>query len=386
MPRNILRDKAAIIGIGETEYVRKGDKNLEQLTFQAIERACEDAGISPQDIDGIVMCGGGTSPAVTAQDFSRNYGPKSLDFVATAPYGGGTAINMAAGLATMALDAGMCTNVVVWHALAWGSSNTTPGNAHDMNPNKHDFETPYGWFGQPSHLAMVARRHMHEYGTTQEQLGAIAVAHRKHAAMNGNAIMTQPITLDDYMASRWIAEPFRLLDCCLINDGAGAYIMSTAERAKELKNPPVYFMGLGQAPGNRTQYWAQDPNICQTAAVDSAPKAYAMAGVGPKDIDFFQTYDCFTWTVLSTIEDHGFCKKGEGGPFVEGGRIEVGGELPVNTHGGMLSQSYLQGMNHVCEAVRQLRGTAGQAQVKGAEIGLVGGYAGSTYASLILRR
>ena len=380
-----LRDTAAIVGIGETEYVRKSSNSLEALVFQAIERACDDAGITPKEIDGVVQCGSGTA-YVPIMDFVRNYDPHVVSYAAMAPFGGGAAVNSAAALAAMAVNAGMAKHVVVWHGLAWGSLNQTPGDVHDAVDNKHDFETPYGWFGQPSHLAMVAQRHMHEYGTNHDQLGAIAVAARKHAIMNGNAVMTQPITLEDYHASRWITEPFHLLDCCLINDGAGAYIVSSAERARSMKHPPVYIMGIGQSPGHRTKYWAQNPALCETAAVDSAPRAYAMAGVGPEDIDFFQTYDCFTITTLMTIEDHGFCKKGEGGPFVENGRIEVGGQLPVNTHGGMLSQSYMQGMNHVCESVRQLRGTAGAAQVRDAEIGMVGGYAGSTYASPILRR
>ncbi len=380
-----LRDTAAIVGVGETAYVRKSSKSLEALVFEAVERACEDAGITPKEIDGVVQCSSGGA-YVPIMDFVRNYDPHVVSYSATAPFGGGAAVNMAAGLAAMAVNAGMASHVVVWHGLAWASLNQTPGDLHDAVVDKHDFETPYGWFGQPAHLAMLARRHMHEYGTTQNQLGHIAVAARKHAIMNGNAVMTEPITLEDYHASRWIAEPFHLLDCCLINDGAGAYVVSSAERARTMKQPPVYIMGLGQSPGRRTQYWAQNPRFCATAAVESAPRAYAMAGVGPEEIDFFQTYDCFTITTLMTIEDHGFCKKGEGGPFVEEGGIEVGGRLPVNTHGGMLSQSYMQGMNHVCEAVRQLRGTAGDAQVRGAEIGLVGGYAGSTYASLILRR
>lgn len=380
-----LRDKAAIVGIGETEYVRRSARSLESLVFEAVEKACADAGITPKDIDGVVQCTSGGA-VVHIKDFVQNYEPREVTFSAIAPFGGGTAVNMAAGLAALAVNAGLAKHVVVWHGLAWGSMNQTPGDIHDAMPHKHDFETPYGWFGQPAHLAMIARRHMHEFGTTNDQLGTIAVAHRKHAILNGNAVMKEPITLEDYHASRWVAEPFHLLDCCLINDGAGAYIVTRADRAKAMKNRPVYIMGLGLSAGHRTQYWAQNPNFLETAAVESAPRAYAMAGVGPKDIDFFQTYDCFTITVLMTIEDHGFCKKGEGGPFVMDGRIEVGGELPVNTHGGMLSQSYMQGMNHVCETVRQLRGTAGQAQVKGAEIGLVGGYAGSTYASLILRR
>ena len=385
MPGESLRDKAAIVGIGETEYVRKSDKSLDALVSQAIEKACADAGITPKEIDGVIQVSGGGA-FVPVLDFVRNYNPTDVTYVGTAPFGAGTAVSYAPGQAAMALQHGLCKYVLVWHGLAWKSQNTVPGDTHDARPNKHDFETTYGWFGQPSHLAMVARRHMYEYGTTNAQLGAIAVAQRKHAILNGNAVMKTPMTLEDYHASRWIAEPFHLLDCCQINDGAGAYIVATAERARTMKNRPVYVMGFGVAPGHRTQYWAQDPNICQTAAVDSAPKAYAMAGVGPKDVDFFQTYDPFTITVLQTIEDHGFCKKGEGGPFVEGGRIEVGGELPVNTSGGMLSQSYLQCMNHLCEAVRQLRGAAGRAQVKDAEIGLLGGYSGSVYASLLLRR
>ena len=198
---------------------------------------------------------------------------------------------------------------------------------------------------------------------------------------------TDPITIDDYLASRWVAEPFRLYDCCVICDGAAAFVMTRPDRARSLRKEPVSFMGLGLATGDRAYYWAEQPDITHTMAVHSAPKAYAMAGVGPDEIDFLQAYDCFTWVVLSAIEDHGFCAKGEGGPFVEGGaRIGVGGELPVNTHGGMLSQAYLQGMNHLCEAVRQLRGEAGPAQIRDAEVGLVGGYAGLAYGSLILRK
>jgi acetyl-CoA acetyltransferase len=380
-----LRDKAAIVGIGETAYVRRSTKNLQALIFEAAEKACADAGITPKDIDGIVGCGV-SGPAIQIKEFTENYEPPAVTFSAVAPFGGGAAVNMAAGIAAMAVSHGMANYVLVWHGLAWGSQHKVPGDVHDAMPNKHDFETPYGWFGQPAHLGMIAWRHMHEFGTTHDQLGAIAVAHRKHAILNGNAIMREPLTLEDYHASRWVAEPFHLLDCCLINDGAGAYIVAAADRARTMKQRPVYIMGIGQSPGHRTQYWSQNPRFIETAAAEAAPRAYKMAGAGPQDMDFFQTYDCFTITVLTTIEDHGFCKKGEGGPFCEGGRIEIGGALPVNTHGGMLSQSYMQGMNHVCEAVRQLRGAAGKAQVKDAEIGLVGGYAGATYASLVLRR
>ncbi|MBI3743183.1 MAG: thiolase family protein [Chloroflexi bacterium] len=381
-----LRDRAAIAGIGETAYVRKGNEPLEALVFEAIEKACADAGVSPKDIDGVVQVSGSGSRGVTVDDFNRNYGPRDISYVSSAPAGGGACMNMAAGLAAQAINAGLCRRVLVWHGLTWGSQNQNPGDLHDASPNKHDFETPYGWFGQPAHLAMLARRHMHEYGTTEAQFGAVAVAHRKHAILHGNAVMTKPITLEDHLSSRYIAEPLHLLDCCVINDGAAAYLVTSAEEAKTLRQTPVYVMGFGYAAGRRTQYWAQDPNFLQTSAVDAAPRAYAMAGIGQKDADFFQTYDGFTFMVLQTIEDHGFCKKGEGGSFVENGRIEVGGELPVDTSGGMLSQAYLQGMNHICDSVRQLRGQAGKAQVKNAEIGVIGGQGGAMYCTLVLRK
>ncbi len=382
---NNLRGKACVVGIGETDYVRKSDRTAEQMVFEAVQKACDDAGIAVKDIDGIIDMSGGEVHAVNAEHVQENFGIKDLKFLATAPVAAGTAVAGAAGIATMALDAGMCSNVLVWHLNDWGSAMFSPGATHDSHPHKHDFETPFGWFGQPAHLAMCARRHMAEYGTTSEQLGAIAVELRKHAGLHGNAVYTMPITLEDYMSARYVAEPLRLFDCCVISDGAAAYVMSTPDRAKDLRQPPVSFMGLGIATNDRGWYWAQQPDITHTWAVHSAPRAYAMAGVGPEDIDFLQAYDCFTWVVLSSIEDHGFCSKGEGGAFVEGGtNIAINGRLPVNTSGGMLSQAYLQGMNHMCEAVRQLRGTAGATQVADAEIGLVGGYAGLAYASLIL--
>jgi acetyl-CoA acetyltransferase len=379
-----LRQKACIVGIGETPYVRNSGKTAREMVFDAVERACRDAGICVRDLDGVVEMGG-SGHVVTAQQLQLNYGIKDLPYVAAAPFGAGSAAAASVGMATAALDAGMCKYVACWHFTDWSSQSTTPGDAHDHEPNKHDFETPFGWFGQPAHLAMCARRHMATYGTKYEHLGAIAVTQRAHAALNGNAVMTAPLTMEDYLSARWIAEPFRLFDCCVINDGAAAYVMTTPDRARDMPRPPVSFLGVGLSSGDRTVYWAQQPDITHTSAVHSAPRAYAMAGVGPEDVDFLQLYDCFTWVVLSSIEDHGFCKKGEGGDFLDAGRrISVGGELPVNTHGGMLSQSYLQGMNHICEAVRQLRGEAGAAQVAGAEVGLVGGYAGATYGTLIL--
>lgn len=382
-----LRDKACIVGIGETAYRRRNTQPAPQMVFEAVQKACDDAGIRVQDIDGIVQMSGGEVHNVSAKDVQQNFGIKDLKFLATAPVGAGTAVAGAAGIATMALDAGMCSNVIVWHLNDWGVSTFSPGASHDVDHHKHDFETPFGWYGQPAHLAMCARRHMAEFGTRSEQLGSIAVKLREHAGLHGNAVYTDPITLDQYMACRFVAEPLRIYDCCVIADGAGAFVMTTPDRAKDLRKPPVYFMGLGMATNDRGWYWAQQPDLTHTWAVHSAPRAYEMAGVGPEDIDFLQAYDCFTWVVLSTIEDHGFCAKGEGGAFVEGGsNIGINGRLPVNTSGGMLSQAYLQGMNHLCEGVRQLRGEGAATQIPDAEIGLIGGYAGLAYASLILRK
>ena len=234
--------------------------------------------------------------------------------------------------------------------------------------------------------ALACRRHMHEYGTKSEQLGAIAVACRKHAQMTENAQQRKPMTLADYMKSPMYCDPFRLFDICQVTDGGAAVVVTSAERAKSLKHKPIYISGMGNRHPSRSIGWA--PSMTETGAKESGEMAYKMAGMTPKDMDFAQIYDCFTYTALVTLEDYGFCKKGEGGSFVEGGRIELGGQLPMNTSGGLLSQGHIDGMNHITEAVRQLRGDCGPRQVKDAEVGIVSGNGGtlSTHTTIILRR
>jgi acetyl-CoA acetyltransferase len=249
-----------------------------------------------------------------------------------------------------------------------------------------EFEMPVGALAPAQLYAPMARRHMELYGTTSRQLGEIAVATRRHAALHGNAIMTKPITIEDHQASRMIADPLRLLDCSLESDGAAAVVVSAAELARDLARRPVWVMGAAEGHPDSPSVISQRPDLTIFGLAKAAPRAFAMAGVGPADIDVAEIYDCFTFNVLCQIEDLGFCRKGEGGPYVEGGAIALGGRLPINTHGGLLSQAHMAGLNHVVELVRQLRGEGGATQVPDAEIGLVTGYGDMGDGSLAIMR
>jgi acetyl-CoA acetyltransferase len=215
---------------------------------------------------------------------------------------------------------------------------------------------------------------MELFGTTSRQLAEIAVTTRRHAILNGNARMTKPLTIEDHQASRMIADPFHLYDCSLESDGACAVIVSAADRARDMPKPRVLVTGIAEGHPDSPSAITQRPDMTRVGLAKAATRAFAMAGVTHADIDVAEIYDCFTWVVLCQLEDMGFCKKGEGGAFVEGGALGLDGRLPVNTHGGLLSQAHMAGMNHVVELVRQLRGEAGAAQVKDAEVGLVTGY------------
>ena len=378
-----LREKAAVSGIGETEYVRGSGKTPLVMQMEASLMACRDAGISPKDIDGIIPYGG----AVVAEDFITNFGISDLRFSATTPMGGASAV-AALQCAVAVVAAGICKHVLIPLGRDGWSGARIGSRVQQMPQFKliGEFEMPLGAIAPAQLYAPMARRHMELYGTTSRQLGSIAVTTRQHAILHGNATMTKPITLDDHQNSRMISDPLRLLDCSLESDGGAAVIVSSAERARDLNKPPVYILGVAEGHPDSPSAITQRPDMTRLGLAKAAPKAFAMAGVTPQDIQVAEIYDCFTYIVLCQLEDLGFCRKGEGGAFVENGALGLGGRLPVNTHGGLLSQAHMAGLNHVVELTRQLRGEGGKTQVAGAKLGLVTGFGDMGDGSLAIMR
>lgn len=380
-----LKDKACITGIGETAYVRGSTKTAFELQIEASLKAIADAGLTPKDIDGIIPIG---IVSGTTDDFIDNFGIPDLRFSAIVPHGGASPV-MALQCAAAAIATGVCNHVLITFGRnVSAGSNKAGARIHQM-PQFHyvtEFEYATGAIAPAQLYAPMARRHMELYGTTVEQFGEVAVACREHALLSDNALMKKPITLEDHRNSRMIADPFRLLDCSLESDGGAAVIVSSAERAGDLRHRRVYISGVAaghpDSPGSITQR----PDMTSLGIGKAAPRAFAMAGVTPADIDVAEIYDCFTYAVIRQLEDMGFCKKGEGGPFVEGGRLRLGGALPTNTHGGLLSQAHVWGLNHIVELARQLRGDGGRAQVVGAEVGLVTGYGDMGDGALAIMR
>lgn len=383
-----LKDTCAIVGVGETRFGTVPGYTDAALAIEASKKAVEDAGLTNKDIDGF-LC---QAPYHDVRMFySLGLGDKMgfpLKYTTDLDIGGATPVAMVQH-AVMAINAGLCNNVVCVYGEAGRSMRGGPRPGAGQPPRgggEGQFSQPFGQVAAMHGYALACQRHMYEYGTKSEQLGAIAVACRKHASMNDNAQQRKPMTLTDYLNSPMYCEPFRLFDICQVSDGGAAVVVTSAERAKDLKHIPIYISGMGNRHPGRSIGWA--PSMTTIGAKESGDMAYKMAGMTPKDMDVAEIYDCFTYTVLVTLEDYGFCKKGEGGPFVEGGRIEIGGELPVNTHGGLLSQGHIDGMNHITEAVKQLRGDCGIRQVKDAEVAIVSGNGGtlSTHTTIILRR
>jgi acetyl-CoA acetyltransferase len=294
---------------------------------------------------------------------------------------GGAAPVASLHVAAMAVASGAAKHVLIpagWNGYSGRRARETIAEQTSSNPGgaiARDYYLPYGFAAPPQWYSLLARRHMHEFGTKPEQLGAVAVAMRKHAQLNPAAVMRgKAMTLDDYLKSPMITAPYRLFDCCLETDGAAAVVVASAERARDLAKPPVYVMGAASGRPYPADEITNRKDIFTTGLTIAAPEAFAMAGIAPSDVDFAEIYDCFTFEVVQQLEETGFCRRGEGGGFVEGGRIELGGALPVNTHGGLLSEAHVLGASHIVEAVRQLRKEAGERQVNGASVGVVTGW------------
>ncbi len=389
------RSKAHIVGVGESQYTRWGkigDVTEHALACQAIVRAVGDAGLDMSEVDGLASFAEDRNEATF---LAAELGLESLRFANMVWLPGGGGGCAAVGNAAMAVETGQAEVVVVYRSLcqgqffrfgaavadAFASSEPKPPTVQQANSlmlASMGFAIPYGLVMAAAAYALPTRRHMHLYGTTSEQLGMIAVTFREHASRNPRAVMGgRPMTLADHQASPMIADPHRLFDCCLESDGACAVVVTTAERAKDLAKRPVEIIASEQgAPkgfgfGHFTNANIADEIYATGGSEEMANRLWGKAGVGPGDVDVAQIYDHFTGCTLMQIEDFGFCKRGEGGPFVESGALAwKGGSLPTNTHGGSLSEAYIHGLNHVVEGVRSLRGES-TSPVESAEVCLV---------------
>ena len=366
-----LNGKTAVTGIGETAYTRGSHKSALALMLEAALHAIADAGLSPKEIDGVIPY----SLGPVAEEIMANLGMEDVRFSAQTPMGGASSV-AALQAAAAAIHAGVCNHVLLVLGRRGYSDSRIATRLAAMPQFRliSEHENPVGAIAPAQLYAPMARRHMELFGTTPEQFAEVAVTMREHALLNDNAIMKQPLSAEDHHNSRMISDPFRLFDCCLESDGATAVIVSSAERARDMPQHPINILAVAEGHPDSPGTITQRTDITTLGLAKAAPRAFEMAGVKHADIDVAQIYDCFTYTVICQIEDLGFCKKGEGGTFVEGGRLKLGGELPVNTHGGLLSQAHIAGMNHIVELVRQLRHDGGQAQVKNAQTGLVTGF------------
>jgi len=379
-------DKAAIAGVGYTEFSRNSGVSTLTLALRAIMAALEDAGLPPDRLDGIATHRVGDS--IPAAIVAQAMGITDLRYF-TDHFGGGGSSHAVVGQAALAVASGVADYVVCYRAINARSEFRMGGTGRPaVDSIETQYQAPYGYVAPPQQYAMVASAYMHKYGITERHLGAVALTQRAYAAANERALMRTPITYEDYLASRWVAEPFRLLDCCLETDGAVAILVSSAERARDLAQRPALIRAAAWG-GGQTLLSNRQPEPGTSSAARMAPRLFRMAGLTPADIDLAMIYDCFTAAVPLQLEDYGFCAKGEGGDFVLSGATAAGRSLPVNTHGGFLSEGYVHGWNHIAEAVQQLRGAAGARQVAGADIALstgAPGYVGGVTSALILRR
>ena len=393
LPLEDVRDEVAITGIGETAVSGPSGRSAKAMALEAVAAAIADAGLSPADIGGL-MVSAGIHQQLRPEDFHEHFHTSQPLWFSTE---GGAMVWAAtcAHTAALAMRAGKARHIVNVFAVDWASRRAagtgTPGDWHAGEDMKARFEVPFGWYPQPVYFATFARRYMHEYGLSSAQLAALPLTFRRHANHHPDAVMrTKSLTLESYLARPPLADPLRVEDCCLISDGAAAWVMSPAALAADMPRPPVLVAGVGHGRVQGAPYISQQPVITATPQTFAAPWAFAMADTGVAEVDVIAVYDCFSSTALMQIEDMGFCDKGEGGHFIQDDRLyyqrprRLGG-IPCNTHGGLLSHSYLLGISHVVELVKQLRGTAAN-QVEDARIAAYAGFTADEGSTLILKR
>src|SRR5712692_7480208 len=401
-----LKDKYCIVGVGETEFSKNSGRTTRAMAVEAVRKAILDAGLKASDVDGMMSYQNGDST------FAPNVAPDlgiRLNFYMDV-VGGGSSTEALVGLAMGAIEAGMCNTVALFRSMngytefrigGTGVRAAAPARGLDLA------QRPFGMTSAGQNFALTFMRHMYEYGTTSEQVAHVKVAHSKHASQNPKAFLKERVTVADVLHSRWICKPLHLLDCCLETDNATCLIVTSAERARDLKSKPVYVMGVaGRVSKPRVDFhWAHGP-ISRVAGYYAKDIVFGQAGIGPEDVDLTGSYDAFTFTTMLQLEEYGFCKKGEGGAYVSSGIIELGGKRPNNTSGGHLCEGYTHGMAMVVENTRQLRGTVDDTcpgaadgkhsydyspgkcrQVKDAEISMNLGWAmPATGSALIMRR
>jgi acetyl-CoA acetyltransferase len=378
-PAATFAGTTAVVGIAETDYVRGTDRHVCDLILDASMSAIRDAGLTPADVDGVIPPPGFTN----TEEIAANLGIPEVRYSVTVLMGGASP-TAALQSAAMAITCGVADTVLV--CLGWnGYSAMRPRadarptsrrmNVGPMVETIKNFYAPYGILSAAQQYSLYIRRYVDTYDVSPDGAAAIALACRAHAQLNDKALMRdRPMTREDYDTAPYIAEPLRKLDCCVETDCAAAVVLTSVERARDLPHPPVVYLAGAEGHPHPADEITNRPDLLRLGLHAAAPRAFAMAGVAPSDIDVLEIYDCFTYVVLLELEALGYAEPGGASEFVAGGTIELGGRFPMNTHGGLLSQGHCWGLNHIVEATRQLRGAAGRAQVDGAELALVTGY------------
>jgi acetyl-CoA acetyltransferase len=375
-----MEREAAIAGIGRTVFSRESRRTTLAMAAEASRSALADAGLDGGEVDGVVDFQLNDSAA--ASEVGGAIGVSDLS-LALDIFGGGNVACLAMAEGIRAVRSGQCEVVVVFRSLN-GRSGSRFGRGED-SPNlagEFQYGVPSGYIIPPMWIGMWAQRHKYVYGTTAADLGQIAITQRRHAAANPHASQRKIITMDDYLASRWIVEPFRLFDCCLETDGAVAIVLTSLDRARHLRHKPIIPLAEAEAHTHANS-WSQFPDLTSMYSRYAASRLWNKTDLKPADVDVACMYDCFTYTVLATFEDFGFCDKGDVGSFFAAGKATYGGDVVVNPHGGLLSEGYIHGLNHHYEAALQLRGQAAHRQVEKAEISLVTSGAGPSGGAIL---